>query len=254
MWDWAERSAWRWPTACNIGINGSPCSPSSSCQIPCVTPLSSVHKYDDKFPWNCKTKRSAELPLLHWSQTFKHCMPLTPPDGFCSTVNRPRRNTSTISSSTTALELSCANRQNRVVSSTSRNGRKWSVMPDGPPAAPRLATLKFFANLSSSRTNDKQKTTTNRSINSFEFNHSTEVCATIVATSRTTSTPSLPPGYSLATRALSLNMVNSASESTLSTPSSCPAANHNVTVANSGHQRATFPLSTRPWFFAQFLL
>ena len=39
-----------------------------------------------------------------------------------------------------------ANRQNRVASSTfSKIGRKWPVvMPEGPLAAPRLASLKFF--------------------------------------------------------------------------------------------------------------
>ena len=57
-------------------------------------------------------------------------MLLTPPDGFCSAVNRPRRTTSTISSGTTALERSCANRQNRVVSSTlSNSGRPITAHP-----------------------------------------------------------------------------------------------------------------------------
>ena len=75
-------------------------------------------------------------------------MPLTPPDGFCNAVNRPRRTTSTISSGTTALERSCANRQNRVVSSTLSEAD--ASDHSSCPMVPRLhllATLKFFANL-----------------------------------------------------------------------------------------------------------
>ena len=77
-------------------------------------------------------------------------MPRTPPDAFCNAVMRPMRvacNTSTGISPRTRCSPTWQN--NSVSLMLSKMGLTCSaVMPHSPPAAPRLAHFKFFANRS----------------------------------------------------------------------------------------------------------
>ena len=81
-------------------------------------------------------------------------IPLTlPPPGFCNAVILPRLIICATPSGIWPLAKISPTTKNKCVSrALSRRGRRCSVViPDGPPAAPFLAVLRFRANLSSSR-------------------------------------------------------------------------------------------------------